>query len=76
MPEIDSKSWYYSKTLWGIAIAGIASLVAYITKNPQVEGAVIAESPSIISVISVCIAAVSGVLAIIGRVVAQSKLTK
>ncbi len=76
MPTTQTKPWYLSKTVIAVIIGIAASLLAYITKNPAIGAGIEAESGNITSMIMQIIAVVSGVVALIGRLVASAKLTK
>ena len=77
MPDpLPSKPWYKSQTMITLIIGVAAGALAYFTKNPQIEVAIEAESSNITAIISGLIALVSSVLAVLGRLKANTKLTK
>lgn len=88
--ETTTKKWYQSKTIWGIAITLIAFLLnRYFGVTdlniPESEDAEIllnhierikAAKSDVMVLISEFMAGIGGLLAIIGRVQADTKLTK
>ncbi len=77
MPEpVESKPWYASKTIIAIAVAAVASLIGYLTKNPALAEGVEAEASNVAPVIAQIVALISAIVAIIGRVAAKAKIGK
>ncbi len=68
----DTKPWYQSKSLWGAvvaAIAGALGLIAGIDVSAE-------DMERTVSLVTAAAAAIGGIVAIVGRVMASKKLTK
>lgn len=75
MPEpTTSKPWWQSKTILAIVVSVLASGLAYFTKSPAIQEGIEAESGNITGAILAIVALISSVVAIIGRVVAKTKI--
>lgn len=72
---MDSKPWYLSKAIWGgvmAAIVGALGLLGFVFP----EGFVDAMSGDLVATVTAGVALVGGVLAIIGRVKAVTRIGK
>jgi len=88
--ETTSKKWYQSKTIWGVVIAVIGFVLSKFVGVPDLEipenadletiqkhiEAFKAAQGNIMNIISEAMAAFGSLLAIIGRINAEGKLTK
>lgn len=86
---METKSWYQSKTIWGILIAALGYVISEVLKVPDVQlppnadfeqlkayaDAVKAAQGNVTVIISQAIAAVGSVLAIYGRMKAEGKIS-
>ena len=76
MPQTpETKPWYTSKTLWGSVIS-FAVIGLGIINRPEQAAALEAEAGNIIAIVAGVIGLVSSAVAIYGRFVAKTKLTK
>lgn len=85
---METKSWYQSKTIWGILIAALGYVLSEVLKVPNVQlppnadfdqlkayaDAVQAAQGDITVIISQSIAAIGSILAIYGRMKAEGKI--
>lgn len=87
MTETKSKKWYQSKTIWGVFIAALGYVMAQLqVQDIQVPAnadfeqlkayaeAIKAAEGNIGTILSQLLAAFGSILAIIGRIKAESKL--
>jgi len=75
MPE-ETKPWYLSKTILGVIVGVVASLLAYLTKTPAIEAGIEAESANITALVAQVVAVIGGIVAVVGRIVATTKISK
>ena len=71
-----TKPWYLSKTIIAVVVSVGASLLAYITKNPAIQAGVEAETSSITALVAQIVAVISGAVALLGRIVASTTISK
>lgn len=86
---METKSWYQSKTIWGILIAAFGYVISEVLKVPDVQlpenadfnqlkayvDAVKSAQGNVTVIISQTIAAVGSFLAIYGRMKAEGKIS-
>lgn len=69
--EIVTKKWYLSKTLWGSVVTIIASVAGFfgVMLTPDVQNEVTMLAVTLVT-------AIAGFISLVGRVVADTELTK
>ncbi len=75
MPATPEKHWYLSKGVVG-GLISLAVIVFGLFKRPEMGQAVQAESGNISALIVGVVGIISSITAIVGRVKADSKITK
>ncbi len=75
MASTDEKSWYLSKGVWGGIIAAVVGIIGMFGLAMP-EGSVDFLTDEVMKIVGAIATIVAGVIAIIGRVKATTRITK
>ena len=72
---METKKWYHSLTIWGVALLALCGLVLPLLGKADVAAILAEENASIVDWLAGLGNVIGGALAIIGRIRAATKIT-